>query len=247
MWRAVSLIDARTSTPVYVATTAYSSSQASDDAVQQQEAVVLGLASSADPSATSSVDTVAMIGPMVMAQLAGQYMGMQDSGSYSAQAGEQAAQDIAGNIRATISYKVYGVSDIKTDTDTSYARMLTYRSDLREALAPLLKNTSPELELFARYIETSDPIYLTRLTEAAQNYRSAIANVALVVVPRDAVNYDRSILNAMGQFAGTLDQMATHGTDTLASAALLRAYNTAEQDMYTSFNALSAYYGQKTP
>ena len=49
----------------------------------------------------------------------------------------------------------------------------------------------------------------------------------------------------MEEFAATLDGLSTHATDPLASAALLRTYNKAETDMYTSFNALSSYYAQK--
>jgi hypothetical protein len=125
--------------------------------------------------------------------------------------------------------------------------MLRYRDDLRTALAPLLKNTGSELEIYGKYIETSDPSYLEQLSAAAVNYRAAADNAAAVTVPNDAVNYHKDILNAMEEFAATLDQMAAHATDPLASAALLRTYNQAESDMYTSFNSLSLYYSQKTP
>jgi hypothetical protein len=218
-----------------------------DGANWQQVMALLGIATSSNPSATSSSDSIAMIGPMVVAELVGQYAGLQDQGTYSQRSGEQAASSIAPNIRATVSYKTYALGDIKTDSDTSYQRMLTYRSDLRIALAPLLQNTSSELDLYGKYIETSDPTYLIELSAAAKNYHVAAESAAALTVPRDAVNYHRDILNAMQEFAGMLDALAAHPGDVLASVALLRTYNQAEADMYTSFNALPAYYGQKTP
>ncbi len=125
--------------------------------------------------------------------------------------------------------------------------MIRYRSDLREAFAPLLKNTESELEMYAKYVETSDPIHLERLSSAAQNYREAARNTARVTVPRDAINYHLSILNAMAQFAATLDAMAKNADDPFSSVALLRNYNSAEESMLVSFDSLKNYYGQKLP
>ncbi|MDB5238242.1 MAG: hypothetical protein JWM46_512 [Candidatus Kaiserbacteria bacterium] len=222
---------------------------AGDAATQQQEKLLLGQSTvvGVDASNTSNTDPIAMIGPMVTAQLVGQYAGLQDQGTYSSSTAALAAGNVAANMRAVVSYKTYALADLKTDTDTSYQRMLTYRADLRTAFAPLLKNTLSELDLFAKYEETSDPTYLTQLRAAAVNYDEAIALTAHVVVPRDAVNYHLSVLNAMSEFSATIEAMSVHGEDALASAALLRTYNKAEADMYNSFNALGSYYSQKTP
>lgn len=213
----------------------------------QQELTLLGLSDEHDPNATSTGDTIDMIGPVVMAQLIGSYAGLQEDGTYSPAAALSVADDIAGNVRATVSYKTYSLADLTTDNDTSHARMLEYRSDLRDALDPLLKNAEAEFAVYARYVETSDPAYLDELSMMATNYRAAAEATASVAVPRDAVNYHLAILHAMQQFASVLDSLATHADDPLASVALLRSYNTAEKAMFTSFNNLSAYYGQKTP
>ncbi len=213
----------------------------------QQEMALLGLTDRNDPTATSSSDTIAMIGPMVIAQMVGAYAGLQSQGTPTLEGVQAVSNTVSSNLRAAISYKTYTIADFKTDPDISYERMLTYRSDLRTALTPLLNNKSAELDLYGKYIETSDPSYLTRLTAAAKNYKDAAANTAALSIPRDAVNYHKDILNAMEEFGATLEQLVSHANDSLASAALLRAYNQAEEDMYTSFNALSAYYSQKTP
>jgi len=245
VWKTTTMMKAGVAANSYVAADVALVPEATPDAQWQQEMILLGLATSTSPAATSSNDTVAMIGPMVAAQLAGQYAGIQDSGAYSTDALESAAQKVASNLKASVTYRTYTTADIKTDPDTSVARMLTYRSDLRAALAPLVENTTPELELFARYVETNDPEYLTELQHAAANYRIAIAATASLTVPRDAVNYHRGILNAMGEFASTIDSLSIHGADALASAALLRTFNAAEQNMYMSFNSLASYYTQK--
>lgn len=213
----------------------------------QQEMALLGNPVNVDPSATSSSDTLAMIGPIVTAQLLGQYAGLQDSGTYSSTTATNVASSIAANVRAIVTYKTYATTDLSTDSNVSYERMLQYRSDLRAALEPLLKNTSPELELYGKYVETSDPRYLTQLSAAADNYQAAADAAAKMTVPRDAVNYHIAILNAMDEFAAVLKSMATHTNDPITNAALLRAYDQAEQDMFNSFNDLSSYYSQKTP
>ena len=213
----------------------------------QQEMALLGNPVNVDPSATSSSDSLAMIGPMVTAQLLGQYAGLQDSGTYSSSTATNAASSIAANVRAIVTYKTYTLADITTDSDTSYNRMLQYRSDLRAALEPLLKNTNAELELYGKYVETSDTSYLTQLSAASDNYQAAADATAKMTVPRDAVNYHIAILNAMDEFAAVLKSMATHTNDPITNAALLRAYDQAEQDMFNSFNDLSAYYSQQTP
>ena len=221
-----------------------------DPAVLHQEALLLGQSNTVGintSGSASSTDPIAMIGPMVTAELAGQYAGLISAGSYSSTTAALAAGNVAETLKAAVSYKTYGLDDLKTDPDVSYQRMLTYRSDLRTALAPLLKNSASELELFAKYQETSDPTYLLQLKNAAVNYDAAIKLTTMMSIPRDAVNYHLSILNAMSEFSATIKAMADHGSDVLASAALLRTYNTAEADMYNSFNALGSYYSQKTP
>ncbi|MEK7093471.1 MAG: hypothetical protein AAB927_03205 [Patescibacteria group bacterium] len=230
----------------FVATPA-AQTAAADGADWQQEMTLLGLNTENNPAATSTTDSIAMIGHIVIAEMVGQYAGLQDRGTYTTETGQNASADIAANLRANILYKTYSTTDFKTDTDVSYDRMLTYRGDLRAALAPLLQNTGAELELYGKYIETADTKYLGQLSSAAANYRAAAQGAAALTIPRDAVNYHKDILNAMEKFSATLDKMATHAADPLASAALLRTFNQAETDMYTSFNALSNYYGQKTP
>lgn len=213
----------------------------------QQEMAILGIPAAPNPNATSSSDTIAMIGPMVTAEIFGQYAGLAQRGDFSSSTVASAANAIAPNVRAVVSYPTYSASDLKTDPDTSYNRMLEYRADLRASLAPLLKNTDAEFEIYAKYVQTSDPIYLAQLSAAADNYRAAASSTAAVVVPQDAVVYHVAILNAMSQFASVLDSMAAHGDDPIASAALLRSYNQAEQDMFNSFNNLTLYYSRKNP
>lgn len=218
-----------------------------DDLLWQQEMVLLGLATSSDPSASSEVDPIAMIGPVVVAQLMGQYTGLIESGNYSPETASQVAESIAPHIKAAVPHRIYIAADVQTDSDISYERMLTYRADLREALDPLMQNMQSEFETYARFVETGDTAYLATLSDSAAQYRAAAANVVRVSTPRDAVRYHLDILNALEQFASTLDAMAKDTQDPFASVALLRTYNSAEQKMFTSFDALGDYYRAKLP
>ncbi len=195
----------------------------------------------------TSTDPISEIGPAVTDELTGAYAQMQQAGTYTASQGDEAAQQLLPLMQAQVSYPTYTAGEITTSPDTSYAGMLAYRSALQVSLKPLLQNTEPEYEIFAYYVETKDPSYLTKLENVAQNYKDAANATAQVTVPADAVPYQIGILNAMQEFGATLDAMATHADDPFASAALLNTYDQAESDMLTSFNALLTYEKSKQP
>jgi len=247
LWRATSFIDASHAQLVYVAPAAPSQVASPEGADWQQELVLLGLATTTSAPRATTTDHIAMIGPMVVAELVGRYAGLVDGGVYSPQTLQEAATTVSSHLRAVLAHKTYGAEEIKTDENVSYERMLQYRSDLREALLPLLQNTGSELEIYGKFVETGDPSYLAQLSAAAENYRRAAENAARITIPRDAMNYHLDILNAMQKFGATLDALSRHSDDALASAALLRTFNESEERMYRSFNALSAYYSQKSP
>lgn len=192
-------------------------------------------------------DPISSIGSIVLDQLTGAYQQLQLSGTYSTSTARQVGESLAPYVTADVSHPTFSASDLKTDSATSYTRMMQYRSDLRASLSPLLKNTQPEYEIFAYYVNTKDASYLKKLQSVAASYRAAATSTAQVVVPADAVKYHVAILNAMEQFGATLDAMAAHADDPFASVALLRTYNKSEADMFTSFNALTTYYKSKTP
>ena len=201
-------------------------------------------------------DGISNIAGNVLGTLIGSYTAMKDAGVYTPLQGERIAESVAANLRANVSYRLYGFSDIKTDpdlpaeilpegearADASLSRILAYRSDLRIALEPLLENSAYELDVFAYYIETGDKSRLAELQSAAKNYRTAIANVLLVVVPSGAAMHHLDILNALSEFEAVLEKMAANADDPYAVAALLRTFNGAEANMLTSFNALAGYF-----
>ncbi len=190
-------------------------------------------------------DGLGNIADNVVGALLDSYTTLAENGSYTPEEGGKIAEDIAASLKASISYPIYEAIDLKTDADTSYQRMLTYRSDLRTALEPLLKNPGYELEIFATYIETRDASYLEQLKETAANYRLAIENAANVVVPEDAISEHVGIINALSEFGAIIERLARHANDAFASAALLRTYNNSEVNLVNSFNKLAEYYRGK--
>lgn len=243
VWEGVSLITQKNGDLSVVAAAASQGSAAqSTDTNPLTENDAAGFGPLSSSHATSSI---ADIGPNVMGQLAANYFAAQQSGSYSPQTGAQIAGTMAPYVKATVPSKTYSLTDVHTTSDLSYARMLTYRGDLQVALQPLLKNTEPEINIIGRYADTRNPAELVTLRSVAANYTLAASNTAAVTVPQDATSYQIAILNAMEKFAATLNAIADNAQDPITSVALLRAYNQAEQDMFTSFNALAQYYVQK--
>lgn len=183
----------------------------------------------------------------VFGQLFGTYVALKTSGAYTEEKGASVANTIAESTYAPISYPAVASSDIKTDADVSYKRMLAYRSDLQTALAPLLLNSESELGIFNRYVQTRDKHNLAVLGEVAGRYHKTVSLLSALTVPQDALDYHLGITNALLQFAVTLDAMIKNADDPMATLALLRTYNTAEESVYTSFNSLASYEKRKLP
>jgi hypothetical protein len=229
-----------------VAVTAAPLVSAPDANVGAWEDDMAALASSTGLTATSS-DPVSQASTGALAQIIGAYAGFQSQGGNSTAAEDELATSIGSSLSAPVPHETFGPTDVKTDQDTSYARMLKYRTDLQRAFQPLLSNKQSEFELFARYVATNDPSYLAQLSAAAKNYYAAASSTALVVAPADAAAIHLDLLNAMEQFGATLDSMVAHASDPLATTILLNDYNSAEGSMLSSFNALAQYEKSKTP
>ena len=163
----------------------------------------------------------------------------------SSDAGVAAVQSFGANLQPHVDYRTYAASDIQTSPDTSKDRVLSYRADLRTALEPLLQNKEYELDIFAKYVDSKDPKYLSALRAASANYKLAIANTEKVVAPEDAASYQAAILTAMGGFSATLDALAENATDPFASSALLRTYIDAQDYIVAAFNSVGKYASQK--
>lgn len=180
------------------------------------------------------------MGDAVLAQFATRFAALSQSGVEAS-----AAADTAADIVPTLSAKTYSRDSIPFDPDTSLQRVLSYRSDLRTALAPLLNNTTPELDIYAQWIQTGDDRYLAQLRQIADDYDRARDAAEKVRVPADGVGFQIGILDALSQFSAALRSLADNAKDPVASLTLLRTYNMAEQKMFTAFNALAVYSSQK--
>jgi hypothetical protein len=221
--------------------------QAVGGASWQQEMMLLGMATSTDPGTTDGTDPINMIAPEVLAQLIGAYQGLQEAGTYSTTTAAGAAAQIAPNVRANVVYRPYDISEISIDSDSSYARMLSYRTDLQEALKPLLDNKRAEFEIYGQYVATGDKGYLRQLQTAALNYSTAAVSAAHITVPSDIAETHLEIVNALAQFSATLNAMVAHADDPIASVALLRNYNDSETAVVNSFDKLAHYERMKQP
>lgn len=239
-------LHARTMASSYLAP-ADSTTTPAPGASWQQEMMLLGLATSTAPGENDGSDPVAMITPEVLGQLIGQYNGLRASGQYSSSTAAAAAASIAPDVYANVPYKTYAATSIKTDPNSSYDRMLAYRTDMQTALAPLLENKQAEYAIYGSYVATGDASYLRALQADANNYTLAATNAAAITVPADIVSTHLTIVNALSRFSATLTMMTTHADDPLASVALLRTYNDAEAAVVNSFDTLAQYERLKTP
>lgn len=195
------------------------------------------IATSSDPLATISAD-IAQI-------LYGGYVSLKQYGEYTPTRGEQLGATVASNLRAPNTYSAHRAQELRLDSDSSKERMLSYRADMKVVTAPMVTEEVPEIELFARYVSTKDVAWLFALQKSATRYRTVEEGMMALTIPKDAAPEHLRAANAVGSYAHTLDRMSVFGSDALASAALLRSYNEAEQELLMSFDALAQYYVRK--
>ena len=194
--------------------------------------------------AASSTDPLSDIGGAVMQSIINGYMSLKQYDAYTPERGEQLADTIAANLRAPDTFVPHTAEELLLDADTSEARAVRYRSDMRTALAPLITDEEYELTLFAAYIETRDRTWLDRLGRAAERYHAAEANALALRIPKDAAPEHLRVANALGGFADTLERMTHFADDPFASAALLKTYNEREHEFDLAFDALVKYYAR---
>ena len=194
---------------------------------------------------TSPSDPLSTIGADIAQILYGGYLSLKQYGEYSPSRGEQLGTTVASNLRAPIIFTPHVAQELSLDTDTSKERVLTYRSHMRDATASMITDEGPEFELFARYLSTKDASWLGKLQIAAARYREAEAAMLALTIPKDAAPEHLRVINAVGGYASTLERLSVFGDDALASAALLRTYNEAEQELLMSFDMLAQYYVRK--
>jgi len=213
--------------------------------VEQRESGNAGVTLNAQPIGspygTSTSEDLSTIGPTLVAALASQYESLKEQGLYTSAVGEALAAQLAPTLKAPLFYKKFSLSDIPTTSDTSFARMQTYQRDIQTALAPLAKNTTPEIAIFSQYVQTNDARYLDEVRRVAGYYQEAVAGAALVTAPQDASDEHVAILNAMQAFSAVLEALAEYADDPIAVMALLQTYNDAEGGMVVSFNAFASY------
>ena len=206
----------------------------------QDELRALGVAVATSTDATTT-DPVEKMADSVAGALYGGYLSLKQSGSYSRAEGEDLAFNVAANIRAPLLAEPLTVDDVKT-RDNSSAAALSYRAEMRTALAPMMTEDPPELEFYAQYIQTKDASWLTKLSDAASRYRAARNNMLAVPAPKAAVPEHLRALNALSAYAETLERLARFAPDTFAALALLKTMNETEEEMLASFDALAQYY-----
>ena len=194
-----------------------------------------------------ATDTLPSVTPTALTLLFSNYDSMQKSGAVSSSSIQDLGAKVAAAVKPDMYYDKIDESSVRTDSDTSYQRMITYRNTLRTALKPLMNNTDAEISLIGGYEETGDDTYLTKLHAAADNYRLAASNTLMVAAPSDAVLYHVDAINSMREIAATLDAFADYATNTITAGAVLMSYNQAEQDVTTSFSTLAQYFTSKKP
>ncbi|OHB18838.1 MAG: hypothetical protein A2854_03185 [Parcubacteria group bacterium RIFCSPHIGHO2_01_FULL_56_18] len=214
----------------------------------QDELLGSGVEISTTTSSTTSPlasDPVSSIGSALIRSLVSGYASLKQYDSYTPDRGEKLANTLAASFIAPDISTAHTAEEFTIDAGSSQERLLKYRSDMRIALSGIVDiEAEPEFTLFARFIQTEDPQWLDKLSQAAQNYRVAETQMLQVNVPVGAVDIHLRVVNATATFAQTLERLVRFANDSLATMALLRTYNESEREFLLAFDALAKFYVQ---
>ena len=208
----------------------------------QDELARSGVVLATSTSTTSLSDPLTTFTESISQSLYGGYLALKSYDAFTPQNLQGLSAEVAEQVRAPHEFNPYAIGDLTIVEDSSKERILEYRADMRVALAPLVNDEPPEIEYFARYIDSKDPQWLTLLKTASERYIEAEKNMLAVAVPQSAVQEHLRALNSLGAYGSALEYMSREYNDALASMALLRTYNDSEQEMLYAFDALAQYY-----
>jgi hypothetical protein len=210
----------------------------------QNELAELGIISTSTEGLIAT--TTLSVADVISDQFLAGYTTLKESGRYTPETASAIGRSIGESVRAPSQFVMHGEGELKKDLDTSSARALEYRADMREALAVLISDAPPEFQTFGLYVETKNPARLLELEEAADRYQKAERALLAVVVPQDAVALHIRAANALGSYADTIRQLIRYADDPLSTLAVLRTYNDTEREMLYAFDALASYYVRKS-
>lgn len=209
----------------------------------QDELAKGGIAVSTSTGQGTTSDPVASVGDSLAQSLVSGYLSLKEHDAYTPERGEQLANTLVSGFRAPTIFEPHTKSSLTIEADVSKVRISKYRNDMREALSDMVDpNTEPDFSLFARFVATNDRTWLEKLSLSASQYRAAEEKVLKVPVPESAVEVHLRAVNAIGEFAETLERLVRFSSDPLATMALLRTYNDTEREFFLAFDALAEFY-----
>ena len=175
-------------------------------------------------------------------RLISEYMTLKRTGAYTDERGTSIGEKLAGSINQVTPFEPRVITDFVSDPDTSYERVLAYRSEMQEVFSPLLSLEEAEFVVYGKFIQDRDKSALESLLKTADIYESVANEAAQIVVPEDALDEHLDVVNSIAFYAAVLRDMVRYSYDSVASFALLRTYAQAEEYVFTTFNTLSSYY-----
>jgi hypothetical protein len=171
-----------------------------------------------------------------------EYVSLKQSGAYNDGRGVQIGEKLANSINQITPFEPLTREEIKVDIDTSYERVVHYRSDMQDIFAPLLSLNEAEFIIYGKFVKNKDRVALSELLDFADIYEDVANKAANIEVPVDAIDVHLDAINALSFYAAVLRDMVRYSYDSVASFTLLRTYAQADQYLLTTFNSLSSYY-----
>ncbi len=190
----------------------------------------------------TSGDTLPTATDAVGERLIQQYLFLKESQSYTEERGERLGASLAANVYVPTPFVPYTQSELRTTEDQTKEAVTAYRASLQDVLEPFLTMQTPEVVLYAQFVDSKDPHTLIPVRERALVYKQVAKHMMELTVPNDAAALHVETANALAFFGTVLEYLVQYAQDPIASLSLLKTYNEAERYVFTTFSALSTYY-----
>lgn len=190
----------------------------------------------------TSGDTLPTATDAVGERLIQQYLFLKESQSYTDERGERLGTSLAENIYVPTPFVPYTQAELRTIGGQTKEDVAAYRTSLQDVMEPFLTMQTPEVVLYAQFIDSKDPGALIPVRERALIYKQVAKHMMDMTVPSDAVTIHIETANALAFFGTVLEYLVQYAQDPIASLSLLKTYNDAERYVFTTFSALSTYY-----
>lgn len=141
-----------------------------------------------------------------------------------------------------LKYPTHTIEEIPKQTITSKKTILTYREQVRVALAPLKEVPEYELQIYARAVDKNDQKDFETLARVAKIYSAVAKKLLDIETPNEIAQNHVDFINGLSYTSVALEGMSKGYDDVIGSYRALGHFGKAERQLKMAQEALRVYF-----